>query len=168
MAILSNLASLAGGRINDQQRNMFNVQIDDIPSKRATTVSAIGWDIGTGEIREGGGVRRVFPGNSTPKSITITRSFDPSDLNWYLWAYQNATKTGNYRRSITVNMLNPDGSLSRSWVFESAIVSSYTGADFDATSNDANMEQLEIQIEDNYIAGTTGAGGILSLVQSIL
>ena len=83
-----------------------------------------------------------LPGSVTCSKITLKRGLADNALwNWF----QAGLYDGNVeRRNVTIALLNPDGAEVRRWDMPQAYPVRWGGIDFQADSNQAGVETLEI------------------------
>jgi phage tail-like protein len=131
----------------------FVVHIDDLTDSPVTTVSELGGSIGKVVVRGGGGDYHVQAGERDPKDITIERSLDLANLEFYNWWKDCEAKVDGYAKQISIDILKPDKTVAFVWNIENAFITEYSGYAGDAgATSDPAMEKIVIANTRQYIA----------------
>ncbi|MBU1483185.1 MAG: phage tail protein [Gammaproteobacteria bacterium] len=137
----------------------FIVEIDGVRRAGFNSMSELGVEIGVVEYHEGGrDIPHKRPGKRSYANVTLERgATDDRDL--YDWVNQmtNAT-TGRgqtadaYKKNVDVVQLDRDGSARRRWTLFNAFPSGHKAGEWDATSEEATMENLVLTYDYFQIA----------------
>lgn len=109
---------------------------------------------GTKGTSSGRVVRTKIPGNVKNNNIVLRRGLTVSTTlwNWFeavqLGKWAEKTPQKNQRRDGALTIYNQAGEAQARFVFQRAWPVSYTVTDFNASSNDVEIEELEIAVEE--------------------
>lgn len=136
------------------ERFNFVVEIDGIRRAGFMSASELAAEVGVVELREGGrGIPHKKPGLLTYPDITLTRgATDDRDLyDWFDEVASFTTSDGAtgdaYKRDIDLVQIDRDGSERRRWTIFGAFCRRYKAGDWDATSEDAMMEEVVLAFD---------------------
>ena len=147
----------ANAHRHDPYRNFkFQILIDGQPVAGLTTVSALHKKTEVIEWREGGNPTssRKLPGRTEYMPITLEQgvSHDPVFEQWANLVNHldgdSAMSLTNFRKDIVLNLINLQGSVSKSYVIRRCWVSEYSALpDLDANESVVAIEKIVIQNE---------------------
>lgn len=131
----------------------FVLHIDDFTDAPVTTVSALGGTLGKVVVRGGGGFYHVQVGERDPKDLTVERPCDLANAELYNWWQDCLARTAGHVKQLSVDILNPDGSVAYVWNIENAVVTDYEGFSGDANAvAESAMEKVTIANTRQYIS----------------
>jgi phage tail-like protein len=129
----------------------FLIEVDGVEIGRFSEISGLEVTVETEEIQEGGQnsfVHRV-PGRMTWPNIRLKRGVTQTDslLKWLQKSSgEGFAGNGNKlaRSTAAVTLVGPAGKRLRAWEFDGAFPIKWSGPNFNVTSTDMAMEELEI------------------------
>ena len=126
----------------------FSVSIDGVAVGTFTEVAGLAAEVSVEEIAEGGsGFVHKMPSKVTWPNLVLKRGLVQGNelLLWFEEFTENVIAGKAYSRStITINAHRPDSSIIREWNFMGGIPVKWTGPNFQAGSNQVQVEELEI------------------------
>lgn len=128
-------------------RFRYKVEIDGLTAGGFSEVTGFDASIDVIEYREGDQVQTPLklPGLKKYSNITLKQGLMDSDV---LYKWMEAGFEGDVqRKTITITLLDITGSDAASWQVINAWPMKYTAPDFNATSSEVAIEQLEIAHE---------------------
>ena len=137
------------------KRFSFEVEIDGIGSAGFMSCSGLSAEVETIEIHEGGGLKPSSkdPGKVSFPPITLRRGVT-TDLDTYAWFLTVAEGTSGlglpdplFRRGVSINQLNRAGAVIRQWDLVDAWIKKIQVGDWDSNSNEANVEEIVIEMD---------------------
>jgi phage tail-like protein len=136
----------AGQKGSGNSSYVFAVKIDGLAAGAFREVRGLGVETEITELREGGSneVRKV-PGRVKFPNVTLNRGLTGS-RELFEWATSNLNGKG-VRRSVTITVSDPKGSVIAEWILNRAFPAKWTGPDLDASTSEVLIETLEIAHE---------------------
>ncbi len=143
-------------RIDPYKNFKFRVKWDGKPVAAVSKVSALKRSTEVVTHREGGDIntQRHAPGQSKHEAITLERgvSFAPEFEAWASKVYSHegdgAVSLKDFRKDITIEVMNLQGTVVRAYTVHRCWVSEYTAmADLDANANAVLIETIVLQNE---------------------
>lgn len=139
---------MARSRANDPlQKYNYVVNVAGLPTGMGfTKVSGLKASVGVVEYAEGGyKATHKLAGKEKVDPITLERGVYKSKE--FETLYKKTLSDPNYRNTVTISLLDKNGTVQRTWKLAEAWVSSWEGTDFDASSEDVAIEKITIEFE---------------------
>lgn len=144
-----------GSTRNYYKRYSFEVEIDGITSMGFMSCSGLIMETETIKIFEGGLNRaaKKDPGMVNFEPITLSRGAtdDLDTLSWALSVNEGATGLGapdpSYRRNVSIKVKDRSGVILRRWNLVGAWLKKFTAGSWDASSNEATVEELVLEYD---------------------
>lgn len=129
------------------QKAHFRVSITGLPSIGFMKVSGLKAETAVIEYDEGGFTNtRKLRGREKVEPVTLERGIyaEQEDL-WELYKATLANK--DYRRTVSIELLNDHQEVVRTWTLAEAWCSSWEGPDLDASTDDVAVEKVTLVFE---------------------
>lgn len=138
---------MARARSNDPlQQFRFKVEIEGISELGFSKASGLENEIEVAEYREGGfDAIHKLPGIEKTGAVVLERGAT-ADIQIYNW-YKKALTDRDFRKTVTIIELDYAGEEARRHVLYEAWASKFTPPEYDATSSEVAVDQVEIQYE---------------------
>lgn len=139
---------MARSRVNDPlQKHKFTVSIPGLPSGMGfQKVSGLKRELGVVEYNEGGySYTHKLVGREKVEPITLERGMFAGKE--FETLYRKSLSDANFRTTVTINLMDSNGKVKRTWNLAEAWVSSWEGTDFDADSEDVAIEKITVEFE---------------------
>ena len=101
-----------------------------------------------GSAKSGQLVRTKIPGNVKTNNVTLKRGMTRSNT---LWKWFDATQSGNWknqRRDGSISIYDQLGEVQARFVFRRAWLTGYVVSDLSSSSNEIQIEEVELAIEE--------------------
>lgn len=132
----------------------YSVAIDGFENMGFSAVNGLTREVEVIEYREGGEATtmRKFPGQTSFGNVTLERGFttDSDLVQWMNDSFEMGNRNArgfDNRRTVTITVLDPNGSPQRKFILVNCFVASREIGDLDATGNEILIESLEIAHE---------------------
>lgn len=125
----------------------FRISIPGLPNGVGfKKIGGLGQEIGVVEYDEGGyGYTHKLQGKAKVGELTCEKGMFPNSQIEDL--FKDALTNPNFRKTITIELLDKTGKVARKWICAEAWVSKWEASEFDASSEDPLVETLTIQYE---------------------
>ena len=126
----------------------YKVSIPGLPAAMGfNKASGLKREVGTVTYNEGGyDHEHKLPGKEKVEPVVLERGMFTGDTNLYD-LYKKTLEEEDFRTTVTIELLNKDGSVAFTWKLAEAWGKIWEGTDFDASSEDVAIEKLTIEFE---------------------
>lgn len=150
---------MPGEPLDFYERFNFIIEIDGIRRAAFNSCSELSVEVGKVELREGGrSIPHKKPGLQNFTDVTLGRGATP-DRDLYEWMEQVAKMTtgvgeiaDSYKRELDIVQVDRNGAERRRWTLTKAFPLKFVAGEWDATSEEAVMEQVVLTYDSFAIS----------------